>query len=190
MPYNVSFIGGLRPARAAAVVLAAALLLAGQARAEADRWDYEPEEQKPWDEIQATLPAPPQEANLKEFYVDPRASNRFYVDTTSISVGSDGVVRYTLVVISPSGARNVSFEGLRCATRERRFYAFGNSAGAWSKARSAAWKPVNDDGINRPQASLATDYFCPNGIAVRTADEARDALRRGGHPDVRPLRGP
>ena len=34
-------------------------------------------------------------------------------------------LRFTLVIVSPSGARNVSYEGMNCSTGERRLYAFG-----------------------------------------------------------------
>ena len=42
---------------------------------------------------------------------------------TSLTVGTDGVVRYTVVVTSPAGARNVNYEGIRCDTYEWRLYA-------------------------------------------------------------------
>ncbi len=188
MSHNVFTTGGLQLARAAAGALAAVLVFAAPAHAAGSDW--EEEEQKPWEEIEAQLPPLPQEANLREFYVDPRSTNRYYVDAASISVGQDGVVRYSLVIISASGARNISYEGLRCETSERRFYAFGNSSGTWSKARSTAWKRINDSGVNRQQAVLAEEYFCPLRHPVQTPDEARDALRRGGHPNARSTKGP
>ena len=80
---------------------------------------------KPWTEVEVVLPPYPQEADLLSFRVGAVRDTQFMVDTKSVSIGSDGVVRYTLVVIGSGGARNVSYEGLRCATGERRFYAFG-----------------------------------------------------------------
>ena len=80
---------------------------------------------KPWSEIEVVLPPYPQEADLLSFRVGAVRDTQFLVDTKSMAVGSDDVVRYTLVVIGSGGARNVSYEGLRCATGERRFYAFG-----------------------------------------------------------------
>ena len=100
-----------------------AMLLAGGVRADFED-DYEV---KKWEEVAVQLPASPKESSLQPFYVSATTDNRFWVDLDSVSVGSDGVVRYTLVVRTGTGAKNVSYEGMRCETRERRLYAFGRS---------------------------------------------------------------
>ncbi|MBS1190697.1 MAG: putative lipoprotein [Rhodocyclaceae bacterium] len=137
-----------------------------------------------WEEVEVRLPPPPQPAGLVAFYVSAATDNRFFIDLDSVSSGSDGVVRYTLVVVSAAGVRNVSFEGMRCETRERRLYAFGRSDGTWSKSRNNQWERVRESASNRHHAALFQDYFCPDGVIVRNADEARDALRRGGRPST------
>lgn len=43
-------------------------------------------------------------------------------------MGSDGIVRYVLVARSSAGTESVSFEGMRCATREVRIYAAQRAA--------------------------------------------------------------
>jgi hypothetical protein len=138
-----------------------------------------------WEEIEASLPPPPKESALIPFYVSAVSDNRFLVDGDSISVGADGVIRYTLVVLSSSGARNVSYEGIRCETAERRPYAFGRTDGSWSKARSNSWVRIQNATVNRQYAALFSEYFCPYVIPVSNADEARMALRSGGHPSLR-----
>ncbi len=140
---------------------------------------------KRWQEVEVQLPAPPRQDRLLPFYVSAVAENRFYVDASSLSVGSDGVVRYILVILTPQGGRNVSYEGMRCETRERRIYASGRADGSWSKSRNNDWVRIADQLVNRHHAALYLEYFCPIGIAVRSPEEARDALLRGGHPDVR-----
>lgn len=137
--------------------------------------DYEA---KQWEEVEVQLPGPPVEQSLAAFYVSAASDNRFFIDPASISVGGDGVVRYTLVVVTPGGARNVSFEGMRCETREKRLYAFGRPDGSWSKSRNSQWERVREATTNRHHAALFQEYFCPDGIAVRSADEAKAALRR------------
>jgi hypothetical protein len=139
-----------------------------------------------WAEVETQLPALPRPENLIPFVVSAASDNRFLVDSASISVASDGVVRYTLVVRSASGAQNVSYEGLRCASAARRLYAFGHADKTWSKARSNQWVSVENSTLNRQHAALYYEYFCPNGNIVRDADEARQALRSGGHPAIRP----
>lgn len=166
----------------AALGLGAALMLALQVNAQyGERVDGDLDE-KPWVEIEPQPPAYPQPEKLIEFYVGPTTTNRFFVDSASINVGSDQVIRYTLFVKTSSGVSNVSFEGIRCETNELRLYAFGRSDGIWSKARNSAWTRIYSNSLNRHHAALMREYFCPNGTVVRSAGEALDALKRGGHP--------
>lgn len=139
-------------------------------------------EEKRWEEIETQIPAFPSAEGLTSFFVSASTDNKFMVDRESIAVGADGVVRYTLVIASLSGAQNVSYEGLRCSSAERRLYAFGRSDKTWSKARSNQWTRIQESTLNRHHSALYYEYFCPNGIIVRDADEARSALRLGGHP--------
>lgn len=145
----------------------------------------EDDEVRPWQEVAVELPAAPLQENLLPFYVSAAASNEFYVDGASLSVGADGVVRYVLVVQTPGGARNVTYEGLRCETKERRLYASGRPDGTWARSRNEEWRRIQNMATNRHHAALVFDYFCPSGAIVRDVAEARDALRRGGHPNRR-----
>lgn len=142
-------------------------------------FDYEFDNEKPWVEIEAQLPPYPKDENLLPVFVSAATDNRFFVDSASISVGGDGVVRYTLIVKSTAGASNVSFEGIRCASHERRLYAFGRKEGSWSRARSAKWEPISYKDRNRQHHVLHDDFFCPNGIVVKDSAEAVDLLKRG-----------
>jgi len=145
----------------------------------------EEDEVKQWQEEKIVLPASPTEASLLPFYVSAASENRFFIDVSTLSVGVDGVVRYTLVVVSPEGGRNVSFEGMRCETKERRIYASGRADGSWSESRVKQWAKIRDAYGNRQHAALFLEYFCPGGVIVRDAAEAREALRLGGHPETR-----
>ncbi len=107
------------------------------------------------------------------------------IDGESIAVGADGVVRYTLVVRSPSGAQNVSYEGLRCASAERRLYAVGRDDKTWSTARSQKWLEIKGAVLNRQNMALYSEYFCPLGLIVRDSEAARRALRSGGNASQR-----
>lgn len=155
------------------------MLCAGLVRADFEE-DYE---NRKWQEVAVQLPEAPRPANLIAFYVSAATENRFYIDSLSLSVGSDGVVRYTLVIETPGGARNVTYEGMRCETRERRIYASGHADGGWAKSRRNDWVRIQDVYANRHHAALYLEYFCPVGTIIRDAAEARLALRRGGHPD-------
>ena len=139
--------------------------------------DYE---EKPWSEIEVQLPAFPEQNNLIQFQVGAVFDTKFMVDGASLSIGSDGVLRYTVVVESSSGARNVSYEGMRCATAERRFYAFGQPDKTWSKAKSNQWVKIRGT-TNNHHVELFTTYFCSSGpSAIRDASDMLKVLRQGG----------
>ena len=132
-------------------------------------------------EAAVTLPAFPRPSALLPFFVSAASDFRFFVDGASLSVGGDGVVRYTLVARSPQGAETVVYEGMRCATREVRGYAAGRADGSWSR-RDTPWRAIGDPSVQRWHRALATEYLCPGKVSIQDAAEGVDALRRGGHP--------
>jgi len=145
------------------------------------------EEEAPWQEQQEVeLPAFPKPEDLREYYVGPATTNKYFIDASTLAVGSDGVVRYVLVVRTAGGATNVSFEGIRCKERSWKHYAAGRSDSTWTRPRTnrSEWRPIENKPVNRHHAALSRDYFCPGGIAISTADEGRNALRLGKHPDA------
>lgn len=145
--------------------------------------DYEYENEKPWDEVQAQLPAYPKPENLLKFDAGPASTNSHFVDTPSVSVGEDGVVRFTLVIKSTGGGMNVSYEGIRCQTAEKRTYAYGRANNTWMQARLSKWVDLENIAQNYPQRALYRYFFCPLGVdMVKDADEAIQALRAGVHP--------
>ncbi len=136
---------------------------------------------KKWRDSEFALPAPPIEASLAEFQAGVASTNRFFVDLSSLAITAEGVVRYVLLVESSSGVRTVSYEGIRCESRERRIYALGRSDGSWVKARNTEWARIRETAINRQHAVLYLQYFCPDGIIVPNAETARALFKRGGH---------
>lgn len=145
-------------------------------------YDFD-EDKKPWQEVQAQLPAYPRPDRLVPFEVSAASSNRYYIDDASLSVGEDGVVRYTVVVRTPGGAENVSFEGMRCDDGQRKLYAFGRpdgrGGGEWSRNRHARWEPIQTRQAASYHRELFYYYFCTvegkgNLAAIRRY------LRQGG----------
>ncbi|MDR0528931.1 MAG: CNP1-like family protein [Zoogloeaceae bacterium] len=138
---------------------------------------------KPWAESAVELPEYPNDADFYSFYVSAGTTSRFYLDAARLRLDSDGVARYTLLVISPSGVRNVSYEGMRCQTRERRIYALGRPAQkTWSPARGARWSPVRETPVLRHHAALYQDFLCPDGILASRVDEVTRRIRKEGEP--------
>ena len=91
--------------------------------------------------------------------------------------------RYTLFVKAAGGAINVSYEGIRCETREQKYYAIGRSGGGWSRARDPAWRYIEVKEFNRHHGILHGDFFCNGKEPVKTARMVVDALKYGSpHP--------
>lgn len=144
--------------------------------------DFDAEyETRQWQEVEYSLPGAPRPEAMQSFYVSATSTNAFSVDLSSLTVGQDGVVRYVLQVDTPGGARNITYEGIRCETGERRIYASGRQDGSWSKSRNNAWVRIRDIPPNRHHAELFVEYFCPGGVIVSSGAEALDALRKGVH---------
>ncbi|TLD43739.1 MAG: hypothetical protein FAZ92_03974 [Accumulibacter sp.] len=182
LPRSAASARWLPGARHAHWLLAALLALPLTGLAE----DYDADgEQRPAAEPEVELPAFPQTENLLPFTVSATTNNQFLIDGSSLSVGSDGVTRYTLVIVSSSGARNVSYEGMKCTTGERRLYALGRADGTWARARNDRWVRITNSTLNRHHAALFSDYFCPIMVVQQTPEQLLDTLRHGGHPALR-----
>lgn len=139
---------------------------------------YEEDEPEAWVEKQVKPPAAPRDADLIEFYVSAAASNKFFLDRKTIGIGTDGVVRYTLVVRSSGGARTVSYEGLRCSTGEIKHYASGRPDGQWSRDPDPKWKEIGFEGANRYHEALWKEYVCKDGSPLASVDDIVTAIHQ------------
>ncbi len=159
-------------------VALACSLLAACAGALAQSFDEDfDDEAKPWQEVAVQLPPTPQDQNLAEFYLSPNATMKAYVDTASVSIGTDKVVRYTVVTRTEGGALNVMYEGMRCETWEKKTYAFGHPDGKWSRSRRDKWQPIRDIGANRIDGALFRDYFC-DGKMIADNENVKSIVQR------------
>lgn len=140
---------------------------------------YVPDE-KQWVESEVSIPAYPQSENLIPFDPSTVTANRHYIDLKSISVGEDRIIRYTVVIESHGGAKNVSFEGMRCRPGQRRIYAYGRADNTWSPAKISTWQEIHFQSGTSYQRALYREYFCPDDIAVKDAAEAIRNLRQSG----------
>ncbi|QGZ62374.1 CNP1-like family protein [Paraburkholderia acidisoli] len=128
-----------------------------------------------------SLPALPQAgAKLLPFDVSNNTPLKFAVDPASVSVGTDGVVRYTVVITSDSGARNVNYEGIRCDTYEWRLYASLDAEhNGWDRTVANNWSRIESGSLNAYQAALYHDYFCANKMPVAKAPTIVENIRYG-----------
>lgn len=165
--------------RAIVSLVFAALVVPAVVSAQSSQFesDYE-DDRKAWREIAAQLPPLPKDANLLLFETSRSSGHRFFIDAPSVSVGADGVVRYTLVVKTSGGAVNVSYEGIRCDMQQQKFYAIGHADGTWSKARDPRWKRIDThQEVNRHHGLLYVDYLCDDRSPKRDARAVISALK-------------
>jgi hypothetical protein len=166
--------------RVSALAAVSSLLIALPALSQWKDWDYDlDQEKKSWAELQTQLPAYPKSENLLKFDAGANTSNTYYVDGASVSVGDDGVVRYTLMVKTGGGATNVSFEGIRCESRELKVYAFGHPGSEWSRARDPRWRRIEFQEINNHHLTLHREYFCPSRKTIASLKQIMQTLKYG-----------
>jgi hypothetical protein len=154
--------------------LAAAAALAGCAHSNTpsnkddSAFVYLLDRQPEWKENKVeTLPALPQPGDLLPFNVSQNTPLKFFVDAKSLAVGTDGIVRYSVVVTSPAGARNVIYEGIRCDTYEWRQYAGLNADhDGWDRTVENDWRRIENGELNAYHAALYQDYFCSNKMPL------------------------
>lgn len=114
-----------------------------------------------WQEQDVVLPAYPREDDLIEVPMSMR-DFRFsvWIDTASLTVGEDRVVRYTGILRSENGVDNVFYEGIRCAKKEYQRYAYG-SGGQFQPLEGGQWRPIRAVGQDRFRAVLIDGLLCP-----------------------------
>lgn len=170
-----------RCAQGAVAALAAVAAFAAAVPSQEEKWyqwdiDFD-EGKKPWKEIESMMPPYPRPEHLVPFEGGGASQHRYFIDARSLSVGEDGVVRYTLLIRTAGGATNVSFEGMRCETREQKYYALGRADGSWVRARNPQWRRVNRQSINRYHDVLYADVLCFGMFPVKTTREALQRLK-------------
>lgn len=93
--------------------------------------------------LEVTLPATlPPLPSARLIAIDTGSRHRIEIDALSLAVDQERLVRYSLLVTTASGARNLTHEALRCDTRERRVLAVGRRDDSWSVTPDSPWRPV------------------------------------------------
>lgn len=115
--------------------------------------------------VETEVPPPPafDTSKLVMFDVSINSSLTYGVDPSTIHISPrDGLVRYVVVAESKSGARNVLYEALRCATGEYKTYARYSSDGKWSLVTEPKWKSMFGNMPSRHPLRLARAGGCEN----------------------------
>lgn len=126
-----------------------------------------------WKESDAPTPPAFDLQRLVPFDVSVQSTLKWGFDASSMKITGDGIVRYVVVAQSPSGATNVMYEGVRCATNEWKTYARFNKGTGWSSADDPQWRPLRGQ-LSLHALMLAQQGLC-NGRAP--AQTVRDVVR-------------
>ncbi|MEY5003211.1 MAG: hypothetical protein RL678_1020 [Pseudomonadota bacterium] len=132
----------------------------------------------PKEENPLALPDAPKQENLLRYSVGAVSTMSFAIDAKSVSVGDDLIVRYSSVITSTSGAVNMSYEGIRCKTAERKLFATGRPDGSWNTVSDAEWRPVSGASATSYQATLMKDFFCDGELVAGKASAIVERIRR------------
>lgn len=158
------------------VLLAAALppALADDGN-EVGGFEYEPG--KPWQEQEVSIPDFPAGQDLVPLDTDV-PGYRYFIDPDSVSVGEqDGVARYTVVIESDDGVRNVFYEGIRCNSKQYKTYAFGSGDGPFQAMPGADWRAIRGHAAFGYRRDLAAYYVCDGPLARRSGTEIVKRIR-------------
>lgn len=132
--------------------------------------------------VESQTPTPPvfDVARLLHFDVSVNSSMVFGVDPATLLLTSDGVVRYVVVASSPSGVRNVLYEGLRCATAEFKTYGWYSPDGKWRLADKPAWRSIYGHMPSKHTRALASNGLCQGDGPAASVEAMVQQLKLDG----------
>jgi hypothetical protein len=143
---------------------------------EKEYFDFDESKVEKWKESGISLPPYPRDENLLAVPLLVTDTLKIYIDRASLSRGPDRVARFSLVVESPSGARSVFYDGLRCETREYKTYAIGSPEQAFTPVKHAAWRPIPRPAANAFRYQLYQHYICDAHASPRTPEDVARLL--------------
>lgn len=150
----------IQPRHFLTILFSTCALLGASAAAQKVTEDEEPEKNA---EAAVVLPTPPQAENLVEFYRSD--SQSFAIDLNSLSIPGDGSVRYSLIATSQAGAKNISYEAIRCASFDNKILAVGRADKSWVTPKKSTWLSISSRSYNKQHSVLATEFFC-TGLTI------------------------
>lgn len=120
---------------------------------------------KPWQEADLPVPDSPTDDSLVPLEIYQMPDYKYYIDIKSLNVsGGDNVVRYTAVLETPSGIRNVFFEGIRCDNMTYKLYASALWGQPLKKTFASEWRNISVVGVNVYRNDLFRYFLCSQSI--------------------------
>jgi hypothetical protein len=131
-----------------------------------------------WREARTMLPAAPRTETLLRIEA-PRGQGgyEYFIDPDSLSLGTDGVMRYTVVARSPSGASTAFHEGMRCHDDTVRTFGYTGSDGIMRPIAGDQWRVFASRGSRGYQDYLRNVIMCDKNGHAWAPEKAVQALR-------------
>ena len=100
------------------------------------------------------------------------------IDPATVNVGSDGVVRYVVVMQNASGSLNAAYEGILCTKGEVKTYARAGASGNWVAIKQPEWRDLTDNLPSRHAYAIAKQGGCDARTSANR-EKTLQALKRG-----------
>jgi len=144
---------------------------------EPSEFSFDEKSTEKWKESAVVLPPFPDDRNLLPVAMGSTDTLKIYIDGISISRAQDRVVRFALIVESPSGARSVFYDGYRCETRQYKTYAIGTPQHAWTTIADPQWRTVPRSEVNSFRDNIYRRYVCDDNKSARAPEDLRRLLK-------------
>lgn len=138
---------------------------------EPDTFSFDESLAEKWKESEVAIPPYPDDRDLLPVPLQATDTLKIYIDRKSISRAPDRVVRFSLVVESPSGARSVFYDGLRCETREYKTYAIGTANRTFALRPNPSWQTIPRSETNAFRDHLYRRYVCDEHDSARAPED-------------------
>ena len=157
-------------------------------------FDYDSSHDKVWKEGATKLPTLPSDDSLLAVDMDGLPQGlKLYLDADELTLSdADRVLRFWVVIKSPAGAYNATYEGVRCDTSEFKIYAYGrrHSKPNVRPVPKPIWRDIGSLPGDHFRRELAEDILC-QGITPRSQPDIiqrikyspRDATDDTGYKD-------
>ena len=119
--------------------------------------------------------APLEAARLVEYFGNESTGNRYWFDLASATAAGQSIVRFSSVIESAAGVRNLRHEAIRCASKERKLLAIGRNDGSWSPTSNPAWIMIGDGPASNQGHTILFRALCFGG-ATANPEKIRERL--------------
>lgn len=184
--FSALWIGGSKISFGRMLLVTAMVFMVNPLHAEKDQFGYGTETLhfdeslvEKWKESKFTVPSYPNDRDLLPVSMPTSSTLKIYIDSKSISRAPDLVARFTFIVESPSGARNVFYDGLRCETREYKTYAIGTTNHTLVPVKNPTWQRIPQPEFNAFRDYLYRHYVCDKNAFARSPEDLVRLIKYG-----------